>query len=168
MKKFHNGKKMAYKKSTRKTSGGAKVTTTHNTNGNTRRTQTVKPTKSLTISRSVNRNGSVRTTTTNTINGLTTRKSTTSGNPPKIRKMRAPKASTRSRRSRGSDGGGELFVAIFLFIVIAPFYLIKKIWQVAGITVNQEEKNFKWYCKTFGYFILYLWVLALLLYWILS
>ena len=162
---------MAYKKSTRKTSGGAKITTTHNTNGNTRRTHTVKPTKSLTISRSVNRNGSVRTTTTNTINGWTTRKSTTSGNPPKIKKMRAPKASSRSYsggRSGGSDGGGELFVAIFLFIVIAPFYLIKKIWQVAGITVNQEEKNFKWYCKTFGYFVLYLWIMAIILYWLFS
>jgi hypothetical protein len=162
---------MAYKKSTRKTSGGAKVTTTHNTNGNTRRTHTVKPTKSLTISRSVNRDGSVRTTTTNTINGWTTRKSSTSGKPPKIRKMRAPKTSSRSysrARSGGSDGGGELFVAIFLFIVIAPFYLIKQIWRVAGITVNQEEKNFKWYCKTFGYFVLYLWIMAIILYWIFS
>ena len=158
---------MAYKKSTRKV-GAAKVTTTYNTNGNVRRTQTVKPTKSLTISRSVNRNGSVRTTTTNNINGWITRKSTTSGKPPKIRKMRAPKSSSRSYRSRSSDGGGELFVAIFLLIVIAPFYLLKKLWEVAGLTVKQEEKNFKWYCKTFGYFGLYLWIISLLVYWLLS
>lgn len=170
---------MAYKRTTRKTSGGAKMTTTYNTNGNVRRTHTVKPTKSLTISTSVNRNGSVRTTRTNNINGWVTRKSTTSKvGPTKCKKIKIPKSSTRSysggrSRSRGSSKADgfiiELFFALIVLFFGAIWWVIKHffigLWGAAQASVKQEEKNYKWYLKSIGYFILYFWVVALLCFW---
>lgn len=182
---------MAYKRTTRKTGNTTKTTRTYNTKtGRTRVTNTVKPTKSLTISRSVNKNGTVKTTRTYNNNGWITKSSSTSGTGIfKPKKIRVPKSTSsrsysgggRSRsRGGGGDAGGELFLILFALTIGAIWWVTKHLaiatwiilreftvglWGAAGLAVKQEEKNFKWYCKAAGYFVLYLWVIAVLIYW---
>lgn len=117
MKKFRYGNKMAYKRTTRKI-GGVKTTTTfNNKTGSVRRSQTVKPTKSLTITRSINKNGTIKTTTTNNINGWITRKSSTTGTGiVKAKKLRTPKSGGSSRQRSYSRSGGRSSAAADAFV----------------------------------------------------
>jgi hypothetical protein len=147
--------------------------TTH-TNGRQRVTHTSKPTKNLTISKSVNRNGSVRQTTTyRDSSGYTHRSTKTFGTSPK--KYRAPKQSSykapktystrRSRRQQEADLRfiGSIISFFFKTIWWAIKYTGKSIAFVYNVfyeTTNSEGwKRHAWsIAKTFGFF----WALALL------
>lgn len=165
---------MAYKRTTRKTSGGAKMTTTYNTTtGRTRVTHTVKPTKSLTISRSRNKNGTIKTTRTYNNNGWVTRNTSSSGTgvvkAKKIRHARSVSYRGTSRRSQGGDAGGELLILLMVIVLFFPFWICKKLWQAAEETATKPENNdldkVTWYyTKVFVIFLVYLWITAILLY----
>lgn len=163
---------MAYKKTTRKTSGGAKMTTTNHTSGHKRETHTVKPTKSLTISRSRNPNGTIKTTTTNTINGWTTRKTKTSGTGVvKSPRIRTPKVRSGGRRSSKGDA---IFITLVFAAVVGIFWAawkgIELLFATAQESVRKPEteeldKKVWYYTKVFLFFCLYLWIAGLLVYW---
>ena len=120
---------MAYKTTRKKTGVNSYEKRTYNTKtGSTRITRTVKPTKSLTISRSVNKNGSVKTTTTNNINGWVTKTSKTSGSTPRSKSYKPKRTkSVKSYSSRSGRGGdlslsaGGIFVIVLCIIIMAYF-----------------------------------------------
>ena len=107
---------MAYKK-TRTKNGNTTNTTTQHSNGNVRRTQTIKQGK-VTISSSQNKDGSVRRTTTQNVNGWTHRKTETYG---KVSKPKSHGGTSRTRsssgRRRGKQAEMDPAVAIMLFVL---------------------------------------------------
>ena len=108
---------MAYKK-TRTKNGNTTNTTTQHSNGNVRRTQTIKQGK-VTISSSQNKDGSVRRTTTQNVNGWTHRKTETYG---KVSKPKSHGGTSRTRSSSGRRRGKQSEIdtaAAIVFLVIA-------------------------------------------------
>ena len=107
---------MAYKK-TRTKNGNTTNTTTQHSNGNVRRTQTIKQGK-VTISSSQNKDGSVRRTTTQNVNGWTHRKTETYG---KVSKPKSHGGTSRTKsssgRRRGKQAEMDPAVAIMLFVL---------------------------------------------------
>lgn len=125
---------MAYKIRKTRTGKTSTRTTTYNTStGRTRVSHSVRPTKSLKITRSTNKNGTIKTTTTQNINGWITRKTSTQGTgivkskrlpKPKIGK---PRSSGRRSRQFDPDWDGEDDRGFFRLIFDGIMFTIRTI-----------------------------------------
>ena len=118
---------MAYKK-TRTKHGNTTNTVTQHSNGNVRRTQTIKQGK-LTTSSSLNKDGSVRRTTTQNVNGWTHRKTETYG---KVSKPKSKGGTVSSRNSSSGRRRGRQ-QEIDPAVAMIGFALLLIVWVIASI-----------------------------------